>query len=69
MDTPNRAATHKESEMDSFDTDTARRARKNHTVLTARNRRSQMKNKKRRRSGGESSVVGMSHRRNRRWSW
>ena len=50
----------------------AKRARKNHATLVARNRRSQLKSKKRRNAGSrgaDNTVVGITHRRNHRWSW
>lgn len=68
MDIPNRASTYTDGDLDSYESETAKRARKNHTVLVARNRRGQLKSKKRRGGGGE-SVTGMSHRRQRRWNW
>ena len=68
MDTRNRASAHTDGDQDNYEAETAKRARKNHSVLIARNRRSQVKSKKRRGGVGE-SITGMSHRRQRRWNW
>ena len=72
MESPQLSARLADSEFDTYEDSGARRARKNHSVLVSRNRRSQLKNKKRRSGSGrnkEESVVGITHRRNRRWSW
>lgn len=72
MDGPLQSAHYGEYDSDQYDSSDSRRARKNHSTLVARNRRSQLKSKKRRHSGSrgaDSTVVGITHRRNHRWSW
>lgn len=72
MDGPLQSAHYGEIDSDLYESTDSKRARKNHSTLVARNRRSQLKGKKRRQSGSRgagTAVVGITHRRNHRWSW
>ena len=68
MEGPNQSSHQTDSYEDRYDDSVLKRVRKNHSTLVARNRRTQVKSKKRR-SGGSGNVVGITHRRNHRWSW